>query len=75
LYLTPSSIKNLARESYGAKGKILKEDTEKTQTVFANTFNAEKKTDIAILKERRNILYEQLDALNEKYRKSAVKIK
>ena len=48
-------------------------DKEKTQTVFANTFNAEKKTDIAILKERRNILYEQLDALNEKYRKSASK--
>lgn len=48
-------------------------DKERTQTVFANTLNAEKKTDIAILKERRNILYEQLDALNEKYRKSASK--
>lgn len=48
-------------------------DKEKTQTVFSNTFNAEKKTDISILKERRNVLYEQLDALNEKYKKSAGK--
>jgi hypothetical protein len=42
-------------------------DKENTQQVFVTTIEAEKKTDIAILKEKRNVVYEQLDALELKY--------
>lgn len=56
------------QEFFDPEGNRLEgKDKEKTQTVFTNTMNAEKKTDISILKERRNVLYEQLDALTKKY--------
>lgn len=51
------------------------QDKENTQQVFVTTINAEKKTDIAILKEKRNVVYEQLDALELKYDQIAGKKK
>jgi hypothetical protein len=62
------------QEFFDPEGNRLEgKDKEKTQSVFASTMDAEKKTDLAILKEKRNVLYEQLDALNEKYKKIATK--
>lgn len=55
------------QEFFDSDGNRLEgEDKEKAQTVFSNTLSSEKKTDKAILKEKRNVLYVQLDGLEKK---------
>jgi hypothetical protein len=55
------------QEFFSPDGKRLEgEDQKKAQTTFVNTMQGEQKTDLAILKEKRNILYEQVDNLQKR---------
>jgi hypothetical protein len=61
-------LNNLSpQEFFDSDGNRLEgEDKDQAQVVYSNTLNAEKKTDRAILKEKRNVLYVQLDGLEKK---------
>lgn len=61
-------LNNLSpQEFFDSDGSRLEgEDKDQAQVVYSNTLNAEKKTDRAILKEKRNVLYVQLDGLEKK---------
>jgi len=55
------------QEFFSPDGKRLEgEDQKKAQSTFANTLKGEQKTDLAILKEKRNVLYEQVDNLQKR---------
>jgi len=51
-------------DAYG--NRLEGKDQEKAQVVFVKTMQSEKKTDLVILKEKRNVLYEQVEELEKR---------